>query len=82
MDDGAKNAYVQLTFALTADWQPEPLTLSITDFVEPFFMSRQIVGGPAACLQRVDSIQFQFQPELSDGQSATARLNVDGIYFQ
>jgi len=81
VDDGT-NPYVLLTFALTADWQPEPLTLSIADFVEPFFMTRHIVGGPAACLQRVDSIQFQFQPELSDGQSATARLNVDGIYFQ
>jgi hypothetical protein len=71
---------VQGLIGYSADWQT--FTLPTENFGSPPWIATKVVGGPTACLERVDSISFEFDPNLPDGQSVTARLNVDDIYFQ
>jgi hypothetical protein len=74
------NAYVLQEFTITADWQP--FSLPVSNFASPYFDSNHLQGGPAACLERVDSVMFSVDPQLGDGQMAMGRLSVDDIYFQ
>jgi hypothetical protein len=83
LDDGTNpgNPYVLAAFPLpTANWQT--FTLPMASFSSPFFDPTHILGGPAACLQRVDSVTFAVDPNLDDGQTTMGQLNVDEIYFQ
>jgi hypothetical protein len=68
------------TYAGGGDWQATKLATS--GFGNADWKNIHIVGGPAACLERVDSIQFQVNPNLLDGQSAMGRLNIDQVYLQ
>jgi hypothetical protein len=44
--------------------------------------TRKIKGGAAACLRLVDSIHFQIEAHLPDGQSGKGTLKIDNIYLQ
>jgi len=81
-DDGTfpGTLYVVQGLAYTGDWQT--FTLPTANFGSPPWIATHIVGGPTACLERVDSISFAVAPDLPDGQSVTARLNVDDISLQ
>lgn len=81
-DDGTKpgNLYVVQSLAYTDEWQT--FTLTMANFGSPAFSSTHLLGGPAACLARVDHISVAVEPQLPDGQSGTGRLNVDDIYLQ
>ncbi len=78
-DDGSvpRNVYVVQKFDVTTDWQP--VQLPIASFGSPPYLPTHPQGGPAACLRRIDSINFQIEPHLPAGQSATSQLDVDGI---
>jgi hypothetical protein len=82
LEDGTVPGYINLqqSIAFSNDWKPFPLAMA--NFGFPTFEDVKVVGGSAACLERVDDIAFVLSPELPDGQSATSRLNVDDIYFQ
>jgi hypothetical protein len=60
-------------------WQTH--TLEMGDFSLPFYFGTQLVGGPASCLGRIDSITFSVNANLPDGQSGTFTLHVDDISF-
>jgi hypothetical protein len=81
-DDGTfpGSLFVVQGLTYTSDWHT--FTLPIADFGSPPWIATKAVGGPTACLERIDSISFAVAPDLSDGQSVTARLNVDDIYLQ
>jgi hypothetical protein len=46
------------------------------------FTYTEIDGGLRGCLERVDSINFSINAQLSSGQTRTFDLHVDDIYFQ
>jgi hypothetical protein len=81
-DNGSSpgNLYVSWNLPYTKDWLP--FTISMADFTSPSFISTHPLGGPTACLERVDGISFAVDPQVSESQSAMGRLNVDDIYFQ
>jgi hypothetical protein len=81
-EDGTRpgNLYVVQSVAYTDDWQT--FTLSMANFGSPAFDPTHLLGGPTACLERVDDIYFAVEPLVPDGQSAMGRLDVDDIYFQ
>jgi hypothetical protein len=58
-------------------WQT--LRLTLTSFGSPPWQATHIQGGPAACLQRVDSFRFTIDAQLPDGQSGKGILHVDNI---
>lgn len=73
------NLYVLHQFYITTEWQ-QPISLPMASFVSPTYLSTHIQGGPAACLQHVDSITFEIDaPMLPAGQSAVGRLDIDEI---
>ncbi|HVY41244.1 MAG TPA: hypothetical protein VHM31_25075 [Polyangia bacterium] len=80
--DGTRpgNLYVQQPLAFTSAWQT--FTLAMRDFTTLGAYPTHVLGGPAACLERIDSIGVAVSPQVPDGQSATERLDVDDIYFQ
>ena len=39
----------------------------------------QIMGGPSACLQRVDQIRFTIDAQLPDGVTGEGLLTIDDI---
>jgi hypothetical protein len=82
LEDGTKpgNLHVEQPFAVTAEWQL--FSLPMAQFSPSPYDTAHILGGPGACVQRVDAIQFDVQPSLSDGQSAMGQLSVDEINFQ
>jgi hypothetical protein len=63
-----------------SDWQT--FSIPIANIGSPTWVATHPRGGPVACLQRIDTIEFAINPMLPDGQSATGRLDVDDIYFQ
>jgi hypothetical protein len=81
-DDGTApgNLYVVRNVSFTSDWNP--YSVDMASFGSPPFFTTHVLGGPTTCLQHVDSVQFEVYPSLSDGQSATGRLDVDDVYFQ
>ena len=81
-DDGTGpgDLYVIQPVTFTGAWQT--FSLAVASFGSPPFLTEHPLGGPTACLQHVDSVQFTVAPLLSDGQSATGRLDVDDVYFQ
>lgn len=78
-DDGSvpRNLYVYQKFDVATDWQPVELPIAM--FATPPYLPTHPQGGPAACLRRVDSVNFVIEPQLLVGQSATSQLDVDGI---
>ena len=72
--------FVVQSVSYGSDWQT--FTLAMSSFGSPAWESIHISGGASACLERVDSIQFEVDAQLPDGQSGTGRLNVDDISFQ
>jgi hypothetical protein len=64
----------------TTTWQT--LALPMGSFGTPFYLPTHIVGGPTACLQRVDSVQVVVDANLPDGQSGSFTLHVDDIFFR
>jgi hypothetical protein len=58
-------------------WQP--FTLAMISFNSPPWLATHIMGGPAGCLQRIDSIRFTVDAQLPDGQTGKFVLHVDTI---
>jgi hypothetical protein len=81
-DDGSSpgNLYVFRDLPYTSGWQT--FTIPMADFTSPSYVSTHVLGGPMACLERVDGISFTVDPQVTVSQSAMGRLNVDDIYFQ
>lgn len=81
-DNGSSpgNLYVYKDLPYSSDWQT--FSLAMANFTSPSFNPVQILGGPMACLERVDGISFAVSPQVGKSQSAMGRLNVDDIYFQ
>jgi hypothetical protein len=61
-------------------WQTD--TLELDNFSAPTWLGYQPAGGVAACLGRVDSLQFAVTPQLPDGQSARFTLHIDDILLR
>jgi hypothetical protein len=81
-DDGSSpgNLYVFRDLPYPSGWQTSRLPMA--DFTSPSYVSTHVLGGPMACLERVDGISFTVDPQVTVSQSAMGRLNVDHIYFQ
>jgi hypothetical protein len=81
-DNGSSpgNLYVFQNLPYGSDWQT--LTLMMSNFTSADVGSTHVLGGPVACLERVDQITFAVDPQVGADQSAMGRLNVDDIYFQ
>jgi hypothetical protein len=81
-DNGSSpgDLYLLQYLPYTSDWQTFPLAMA--NFTSPSFTPMHVLGGPMACLERVDGISFSVAPQVAESQSATGRLNVDHIYFQ
>jgi hypothetical protein len=81
-DDGSSpgNLFVYQALPYTSDWQT--FTLPMADFTSPSWISTHVLGGPTACLERVDGIVVSVSPQVPAGESAMARFNVDDVYFQ
>lgn len=63
-----------------SDWQV--FSLAMANFGPPTWAPLHPRGGPVACLERIDAVEFAINPNLPDGQSTAGRLDVDDIYFQ
>jgi hypothetical protein len=63
-----------------SSWQVK--TLAMASFTTPFYLPTHVMGGPTACLQRIDSIVFLVQPMLPDGQSTGFTLHIDDIFLR
>jgi hypothetical protein len=81
-DNGSSpgDLYILQDLPYTSDWQTFPLAM--VNFTSPSFTPTHVLGGPMACLERVDGISFSVDPQVAESQSATGRLDVDHIYFQ
>jgi hypothetical protein len=67
----------------TAGWQSFVIDLTNDRFVEPTnYKGAGIVGGLAACLERIDGIHFSVNAQLPDGEPGAVLLYLDDVYFQ
>jgi len=86
LDDGTTpgDVFVLLPFvvpsAVPPDWG-DPVQLPMANFESPSYLSAHPVD-PATCIRHVDSIQFDAEPQLLEGQSTMGRLDIDEINFQ
>ena len=82
-EDGSRRGdmYVVASVNHTAAWQE--FRISLVNFATASWLgSIWVAGGPAQCLQRVDSIRFSVDAHLSDGQSGRGVLTIDNIYVE
>lgn len=68
--------YVFVNVAFNEDWKISRIPLS--GFSPPPW-GTQIMGGPSACLQRVDQIRFTIDAQLRDGVTGDGLLTIDDI---
>lgn len=68
--------YVFATVAFNGEWKISRIPLS--GFSTPPW-GTQIMGGPSACLQRVDQIRFTIDAQLPDGVTGEGLLTIDDI---
>lgn len=71
---------VSQSAAYKASWQT--VALEMRNFGSPTFDSTHFVGGPAACLARVDSVRFSIIAKLADGASTQFTVNLDSVFLQ
>jgi hypothetical protein len=80
LTDGSRpgDVYILQSTVYDQNWRRNVLTLDNFSFPD----SRQVQGGLAVCLQRVDRVAFQVDAALPDGQSGAGTLKIDDIHLR
>jgi hypothetical protein len=72
--------YVKQSVPYSSLWQRRSAALA--NFGGESSGTRKIKGGAAACLRLVDSIHFEVEAHLPDGQRGKGTLKIDNIYLK
>jgi hypothetical protein len=81
-DDGSVPGDLAVVYSESAGSTWRTWQAYLSDFSSPSWSAIHIQGGTAACLERVDSIQFEVDAALADGASGAGTLSIDDIYLQ
>jgi hypothetical protein len=74
---GYANVSQQLPIKLGVGWMS--FSFSMAGFLQPDDQPSPLVGGPVACLSRVDSLAIMVLAHFSDGQAASGVLHLDNV---
>jgi hypothetical protein len=59
-----------------------PFRLPLSRFSQPDYQMPRFTEGSAACLAIIDSIHFEVQGQLADGQSGSGVIHIDDIHLE
>jgi hypothetical protein len=72
----------QLEYQIAATDSWTTYSVSLSKFVQPDWEKNRFANGPQTCLAAVDSINFQVQGQLLDGQSGHGVIHLDDVYLE
>jgi hypothetical protein len=57
-------------------------SIALSKFVQPEWQKNRLANGPQTCLAAIDSVNFEVQGQLADGQSGHGVIHLDDVYLE
>ena len=72
----------QLEYRLAATNSWTTYSLALSKFAQPDWQNNRFANGPKTCLAAIDSVNFEVQGQLEDGQSGHGFIHLDDVYLE
>jgi hypothetical protein len=72
----------QVAYQLAATDSWATYSVALSKFVQPDWQTNRFANGPQSCLAAIDTVNFQVEGQLADGQSGYGVIHLDDVYLE